>query len=205
MTDERESLRDDIAFLRDLARDDGAGLAREGANMIVVGLLFGAVAFSYWLIFAGYVTPPPAVVSWLWAAGVGVMILVALFLNRGLPRASGAASRALAAAWGGTGVSLLAPCLGLMLGGARTGNAHLVLWIFPVILFTLYGAAWGVAFVVKRRQWLFNVAVGCAATAFAEGALVSSPYQWLVLSAGLILLVALPGAAILRQSRARAG
>ena len=92
-----------------------------------------------------------------------------------------------------------------MLGGARVGNAHLVLWIFPVILFTLYGAAWGVAWVVKRRQWLFNVAVGCFFAAGAEGLLVSSPYQWLVLAAGLLLLVALPGAVILRQSRPRAG
>jgi hypothetical protein len=205
MTDERQSLRDDIAFLRDLARDDGADLAREGANMIVVGLVFGAVTFTYWLVFTGHAAGLAVVVPWLWAAGVAIMILVAMLLNRGLPRASGAASRAVAAAWGGTGVSLIAPCLGLMLGGARTGNAHLVLWIFPVILFTLYGAAWTVAWVVKRRGWLFLVAVGCFAAAFAEGALVSSPHQWLVLAAGLILCVALPGAAILRQSRARAG
>jgi hypothetical protein len=205
MTDDHASLRDDIAFLRDLARDDGSDLAREGTNMIVVGLVFGAVTFIYWLFFAGYIAPPTALVPWLWAAGVGIMILVTLLLNRGVPRASGAASRALGAALGGTGVSLLAPCLGLMLGGARLGNAHLVLWIFPVILFTLYGAAWGVAWVVKRRQWLFNVAVGCAATAFAEGALASSPHQWLVLAVGLLLLVALPGAVILRQSRTRAG
>jgi hypothetical protein len=205
MTDERESLRDDIAFLRDLARDDGSDLAREASNMIVIGLVFGAVTFTYWLVFSGYVALPPTVVSWLWAAGVALMILVHMLLNRGVSRATGAASRAVAAAWGGIGVSLLAPCLGLMLGGARIGNAHLVLWIFPTILFTLYGAAWGVAWVVKRRQWLFNVAFACAMTAFVEGGLVSSPHQWLVLSAGLLLLVALPGAVILRQSRARAG
>ena len=85
MTDERESLRDDIAFLRELARDDAADLAREGSNMIVVGLVFGAVTFTYWLVFAGYVAPPPAVVSWLWAVGVAIMILVHMLLNRGAP------------------------------------------------------------------------------------------------------------------------
>ena len=130
MTDDHASLRDDIAFLRELARDDGKGLAREGATMVIVGLI---------------------------------------------------------------------------MGGARTGNPHLVLWVFPVIMFTLYGAAWTVAWAVKRQAWLFIVGAGCFATAFAEGALVSSPYQWLALSAGLILWVALPGAAILRQTRSRPG
>src|SRR5665213_2243711 len=109
MTDDRESLKDDIAFLRDLARDDGKDLAREGVNMIVVGLVFGAVTFAYWLIFAGYVAPPAAVVPWLWAAGVAIMLLVAKLQNRGLARAAGAASRALAAAWGWTGVRLIDP------------------------------------------------------------------------------------------------
>ena len=151
MTDDRESLRDDIAFLRELARDDGTGLAREGATMVIVGLIFGCVTFAYWLFFAGYAAGLAAVGPWLWAAGVAVMVIASLIVNRRMPRSSGAASRAVAAAWGGTGVSLIAPCLGLLLGGAHAGEPKLVLWIFPVILFTLYGAAWTVAWAVKRQ------------------------------------------------------
>ncbi len=71
-------------------------------------------------------------------------------------------------------------------------------------MFTLYGVGWAVAMTVKRRAWFALVSAGCFATALVEGALVSSAYQWLVLSAGLVLWVAMPGVAILRQARAAA-
>jgi len=165
--------------------------------------VFGGVTFAYWLFFAGHAPGLASAAPWLWAGGVAVMVITSMLVNRRLPRSSGAASRAVAAAWSGTGASLIAPCLGLILGGERTGQPQLVLWIFPVIMFTLYGAAWTVAWAVKRRAWLFLVGAGCFATALAEGALVSSPHQWLVLAAGLALWVALPGAVILRQARPR--
>jgi hypothetical protein len=200
MTRDRQSAIDDIAYLRELTQDTLS--ARAGAAMITVGVVFAAVTFAYWLMFSGRIGGLATVGAYLWMAGVVLMVLIAAGLNRRLPPSRGAASRGLSAAWGITGCAMIAPCLGWLIGGARIGQPHLVLWVFPALLFTLYGAAWIVAWVVRRRAWFGLVGAARFAAAFAEGALAGSADQWLVLSAGLVLLVAAPGAAIVRQARA---
>ena len=69
------------------------------------------------------------------------------------------------------------------------------------MMFSLYGAAWSVAYAVKRMTWFAWVSTGCFLAAIAEGLLYKSPHQWLVLSIGLFLLVGLPGLAILKKAR----
>lgn len=203
MTEPSETLKDDIAFLRALTKDDGQGLAKQGAVMVAVGGIFGVVTFLYWLIYMGWLGAWGRVAYGLWVAGLVLFFAVGVMLERRFKgQSSAAASRAVDAAWGGTGVSLLAAGIGLQLGGWRLGNPNLALWTFPIVMFTLYGAAWSVAFAVKRRAWFAWVALGCFLTAIAEGALMSSPHEWLLLSAGLLALVAAPGLAILRLSRA---
>lgn len=199
-----QAIRDDLAFLRGLTQDDARGLARDGVVMVVLGVVFGVVNLLYWLIFTDQAPALRPMSMWLWVIGLVAFFGVAGFVSARLPRPTGAASRAMAAAWSGTGLALVAPNVGLVLAGARLGNPQLVLWIFPIILFTLYGAAWAVAFAVKRRAWFAVVATGCFAAAFVEGLLYSSPHQWLALSIGLVLWVAIPGWVIIRQSRALA-
>jgi hypothetical protein len=202
MTDSNQAIRDDLAFLRSLADEGGSGLARTGAALITVGLIFGVICAVYWAVFSGRLPMADALSTWLWAGGVVLMLAIMSMANRRLPAPRGAGSRALAAAWGGTGVSLTVTGAALGLGGWRTGNPHLVLEVFPVLLFAFYGAAWSVAFAARRRAWCALVAAGCMAASIGEGALMGAPEQWLLLSAGLFGLVAAPGFAILRLSRA---
>lgn len=201
MTDQNQAIRDDLAFLRSLADDGGAGLARTGLTLTVVGAIFGVICAIYWAVFSGRLALPEAVTSWLWVWGVALMLLVGALAGRRLPRPRGASARALAAGWGGIGISLTVAGVALGFGGWRTGQPHLVLEVFPVLLFTFYGAAWSVAFAARRRAWFALIAVGCFVASFGEGALMGAPEQWLMLSAGLFLVVAAPGAVLLRMSR----
>jgi hypothetical protein len=197
-----QSLKDDLAFLRDLTQDSGKGLARDGFALAAVGVTFGVVTLIYWLMYAGPLSGA-LVMGWgLWAAGVVVMIAAILIANRQLPPAAGSASRALSNAWSGVGISNTAGGLGLVAAGWRLHDAAFVLATFPILLFSLYGAAWSVAYAVKRLNWFAWISTGCFAAAIAEGLLYKSPHQWLVLSVGLFLLVGLPGLVILKKARA---
>jgi hypothetical protein len=200
MTD-TQSLKDDLAFLRDLTQDSGRGLARDGFNLASVGLVFGVVSLVYWLVFWGPLANLMVLAWWLWVVGVLLMIVSTAIARRSLPAATGAAARALSAAWNGVGVSLLAGGVALMAAAWRMNDAAFVLATFPILLFSLYGAAWGVAFAVKRLGWFAWISAGCFAAAVGEGLLYRSPHQWLVLSAGLFMLVGLPGLVILKKAR----
>ena len=202
MTDQMQTLKDDLAFLRGLTEDSGAGFAREAVIMIGVGVIFGIVDLLYWLGFSGWLPVPRQVGAWFWVAGLVVFFVSMPIARRRLPAPTGAAARAMAAAWSGIGISLTAAGIGLLLGAWRMGLPNLVLWVFPIVLFTLYGAAWGVAWAAKRTAWFALAALGCFAAAVAEGALMGDAGQWLVSSLGLFVLVAVPGFAIMRAARA---
>jgi hypothetical protein len=199
---ETQSLKDDLAFLRDLTQDSGRGLARDGFALAAVGMTFGVVTLIYWLIYSGPLSGALNIGWGLWLAGVVVMVGSILIANRRLPPASGAASRALSNAWGGVGVANTAGGLGLLAAAWRMNDGAFVLATFPIVLFSLYGAAWSVAYAVKRLNWFAWISTGCFAAAIAEGLLYKSPHEWLVLSIGLFLLVGLPGLVILKKARA---
>ena len=122
--------------------------------------------------------------------------------KRRLPPPSGAAARALSTAWNGVGVSLTAGGLGLGAAAWRQHDAGFILATFPILLFSLYGAAWSVAFAVKRLNWFAWISAGCFLAAIGEGLLYRTPHQWIVLSIGLFLLVGVPGLVILKKARA---
>jgi len=197
-----QDLKDDLAFLRDLTQDSGRGLARDGLALALIGLSFGVVSLVYWLIFSGPLSVARGVSWWLWVIALGGDIAVMELAKRGLPAPSGAAARALSTAWNGVGVSLTAGGLGLWAAAWRIHDATFILGTFPILLFALYGAAWSVAFAVKRLSWFAWISAGCFAAAIAEGMLYRTPHQWLALSIGLFLLVGLPGLVILKKAKA---
>jgi hypothetical protein len=75
--------------------------------------------------------------------------------------------------------------------------------IYPCAVFVLQGAAWLFAFMMRKQIWLLGVALGWFACAIAM-ALTVTMAGWFILfaGAGLWLCMALPGWAILRQTRA---
>jgi hypothetical protein len=198
MSDDEQTLRDDVAFLRALAEGDSAGPAREGAILVAVGLIFGLVAVQYWCIESALFAVSPAVSTWLWLDGlIPFLVCMAVIAAKFRAHPSGAASRALAATWKGVGTAFIVADIALYAASRELGIPLLVKWVFPLILFALIGGAWGVAFAVRRRKAPGLLAGGNFAAAILSGIVIGRPQEWLVLAGGLIFLVAVPGVAML--------
>lgn len=205
MSRNEQTIRDDAAFLRALAEGAARGSGKDGAMLAAVGLIFGLVAIQYWLVDSGRVAAPAAIEPWLWLDGFLPFLLAAFLISRRFRGdAPGATTRAMSAAWSGVGVSLCFAAFALALGGGRLGLHRLAPWVFPLVLFTLLGAAWSVAFAARRRPIFAVSAAASYLAAILCGLVMGRPEEWLVLAGGLFLLVAAPGAGLLRAGR-RAG
>jgi hypothetical protein len=199
-TDE-QTLKDDVAFLRGLAQGGATATVKEGAILAAIGMIFGLVGAQYWAMDAGLLPAPAWIRPWLWLDGLVVFLIAIAVISskfRGPP--PGAASRALSAAWTGVGTALICADLGLVAAARRLSLPLLAPWVFPLILFTLIGAAWGVAFAVRRRKALALLAAGSFAAAVLCGVLMGRPEEWLALSGGLVLLLGVPGAVMARAA-----
>lgn len=201
MSDEMQTLRDDFAFVRALTEESGKALTRDGAVLAAAGIIFGLTTFQYWLIFAGILAIPPAWAGWLWLDGTVVFFAAMTVIQRRIQSPSGVVSRATQAAWAGVGAGIVIGGAALGLGAWRLGLPIMATGAFPILLFALYGAAWGVAFAVKRSSWMALIAAGCFAAAVACGLLIGKPTQWLLLALGLFMFVGVPGAMIVLQAR----
>ncbi len=201
MNSDEQGAREDAAFLRALAQGGAEGSARDAAILVAIGVIFGLVAVQYWMIESGLLSVSATLRAWLWLDGlVPFLVAMVLISRRYRGQAPGAATRGLSAAWGGVGAAHVLGAIALIIGGGRLGLPLLASWVFPLVLFTLFGSAWSVAFAVRRRRaFAFNAAASYVA-ALLCGVVMGRPEEWLVLAGGLFLLVAAPGAGMLRAS-----
>ena len=201
MTDPIQAIRSDLAFLKAVSEDRGPLPAQFGEHLLAIGLIYGLDFILIWGLFAGLVPRLPGdpwmLVSWLPATILYVP--VNLVISRRAPGAVGPSARVFIAAWGAMALMIWAAVAVVIIASARSGVPYYEVW--PPIAFVLYGGAWSVAAIIRRERWHWLVAMGCFAVALMAAALVNSPGTWLVMSAGLLLLLAAPGAAIMRQAR----
>ena len=206
MNRSEQTIREDAAFLRALAEGSATGSAKDGAILLAVGSLFGLVALQYWAVQSGLLSVPVAFEPWLWLDGLLPFLLAAALISRRFRgQAPGAATRAMSAAWAAVGVSIVFAAIALAIAGGRLGLPRLAPWVFPLVLFTLFGAAWSVAFAARRRRAFAIKAAASYLAAVLCGLVMGHPEEWLVLAGGLFLLVAVPGAGILHASGRAAG
>jgi hypothetical protein len=185
--------------MRALTEESGHSRAREGAILAAVGIIFGLTALQYWLLRMEVFAVPRSWQPFLWMDGVIAYLVTLFIIHRRFPKRPGVGPRAMEAAWAGVGIGITVAAISLAVSGWRLQMPMLASGTFPIVLFTLYGTAWGVAFAVKRRTWFALVAIGCSATAVACGFLIGTHEEWLLLSLGLFALVAVPGFVILRR------
>jgi hypothetical protein len=112
-------------------------------------------------------------------------------------------TRALNAAFAGAGLANLVLCsvFGFVAWRERSPTVWL---LYPVTTSVLLAAAWYVAWMIRRRAWLAGVSVGWFATAAGLGGLVSTgdvASYILLLAVALLVLMALPGAVMMRHGR----
>lgn len=206
MTDHIQTLQEDIGFLRALAQDGGGRGLAGGAWLVDAGVVFGLGSLGQWAVTRGLV---PTFGGWtsaaVWAAAMATFLAIGFAAQRGSGKRNlaDAGARASATAWAALGWSIfvLIGCLQLIVW--RT-HSLVAMAVVPSVILSLYGAGWSVAASVARRRWMWAAAVGAFGAALGAAWLCTSPNVYLWYAAALFLIVAAPGAAMMRAYRAGA-
>jgi hypothetical protein len=199
MTEDIQTLRDDIAYLRALAAGGGEASFSGYAIMVAAGGLYGIAALVQWAALARLVPPAASTIAW----GVAMVgFLIVLFVTKQRQSATDR-SRAMPRAWAGIGWGLFVMFLAIGLATWRTQSVLLISFS-PSIVMGLYGAAWSTAALISGRRWLWVTAFGSFAFALLSAWLIGETVQWLVYAAGLFLLAMVPGLVFLNQYRTKA-
>lgn len=199
MTDQNQSLREDIAFLRAMAE---AGRDRPmvgGSILLAAGLIFGAASLIVWWFAA-----VQGVRGWMynavWGSAFVLYMAVLFWLLRTLPKAAGNLQAATGVAWSAVGWAIFVIGFSLGLMSWRLHMPNLLL-AFPSVLLALYGAAWMVGGILLRTPWMRGVAFAAFVMALVNAWFAGGQVVWLIYGLSLLALLAAPGFVLMRQSR----
>lgn len=203
MTPTPQSAQDDLAFLKSIVSSGDGIQASFGEAYLAAGLCYGLQA----ILSAGQMLNMlPNVPIWSLVIGVGptavfLAILAWVLVRARRAPATGVVGRAIAAGFGGVGTANLV--LVIVIGWIAARQHSLATWlIYPCTVFVLQGAAWMIAYTLRRRAWLGLVAAGWFVTAIAMGFSVQSlGYFILWLGLGFLVLMVIPGAVMIRLAR----
>ena len=199
-----QSVQDDIAYMRALAHEGRHTPQLGGAVLITAGLVFGTAAVGHFLIDYGVIDLPPVSYSVLWGAAM-LAFFVALFAKmrggRFKPGALSPVNRATSTAWMGVGLCcfVLSVSMGII---AWKTQSPVVAYLFPSLIFALYGAAWAVSAEMSGLRWQWKLAMAAWVAAPAIALLIDTPFIWLGYAAGIFLLALVPGVILRRQEPA---
>jgi hypothetical protein len=198
-----DSARDDLAFMRALVQPDDRWQHQFGAIYAFAGLCYSVQMLLHLGQFAGVA---PSTGLGAQAIGWGPTAVLVVFLvwatRRDNTRPSGAVSRAIGSVFGAVGLTNVA--LALSIGSVALRLHSQTIWLlYPVVVMILQGLAWMVAFMLRRRAWLFVVAAGWFAVGVAMAASIDHLLTYaLAAFAGVFFFMLAPGLYIMRQARA---
>ena len=205
MSDDVQSARDDLAFVRALVSEGGQAQSSLGAGLLAGGACYGVQSLLQWgLLVSGRQAPP------LLALAVGVLptIIFLALLARLIWRdrrgsRNGIGTRAMNAAFGGAG--LAAMITAAIFGYLAVREQSITIWLFhPMMVCVVQGTVWYIAFAIRRRNWLGLVSAGWFATALLLALTIKHHSFVLLMAIALLLLMALPGWVLMRNAPARA-
>ncbi len=206
MTDQIQTIRDDLAFMKALASDDGRLPWLVGAHFLAAGLIYGLPVFPVWAAMRGLIQLPPYVtnLTGVYSTLVYLPVLAWLiWLGRKAAAPDGPSGRAMAAIWSSVGLTTLVIVTVLLTASARL---HVpAMWqLWPAICFALYGAAWWSVSMARRSFGLRLVAIGSYATAVFNGFLIGTPDLLLGCAIGILVWLSGPGLVLMLKGRAPA-
>jgi hypothetical protein len=203
MTDQLKSVREDIAFLKDLAADGGQVPSVAGAQLFAAGLIFGLSLIATWAGMKGLI---PLSRAWqntsgLWSTALYLPVMALIFwVYRHAPKAS-SGGRAMASAWGTIGLSSVTIVIALVVVGLKLKNPMFIAYAWPPVAFALYGAAWLTFTIARNRPRWVVVSLGSYAMAIVIAATTRSTEEWLTFAIGLLAFMAAPGFLMMRPGR----
>lgn len=205
MADDLATAQNDLAFLRRLTEDSRPLFRPLGAMLAVAGFIQSLSAMRFWAVANGLVDWPIGLRPFMGLDGVIVQIIATIWLAQGMTVTSRSASpsvRAVRGAINALAWALGTAALGFAAAYWRDADAAALLTGFLVVLFTLASATWQVVYAVYRHSWALWAAIASALFALCIGLSAGWHGGALVLAAGLLSCLGLPGLAMMREARA---
>ncbi len=202
MSDQIQSIRDDLAFMKSMAADEGVLPWSIGASFFAAGIVYGVPVVLVWAVLRGLIGLP---VGWtsgvsIWSTVVYIPLSILILMKAPKPAPGGAAGRAFAPAWSGVGLITLVMLAVIFIAGDRL-HVKLMWQVWTSICFALWGACWWVVGMLRpRRGWLW-VALGSLANAIVNALLIGGKDELLGCGVGILLWLGAPGLMIMLQSR----
>ena len=198
MTDQA-AIRDDIAFMRELAEQGRVGPLVGGSVLLVSGLSFGSASLAVWAELTWKLVRSNWAIPGVWIASMAVFMAY-MFGSKVMRTRGGGASKAIGMAWSGAGFAIFFVGLSLAIMAVHGKDPYVAAAFMPFIL-AIYGSAWFLAAALTGIRWLYAVAFASFGMALvvawftSEGAAL-----YLVYGLSLSLLAALPGGILARQA-----
>ena len=203
MSDQNQTLGDDIAFMRALAEEGRAGPVAGGSILLASGLSFGTASLAVWAGVTWRLIRENWEVGVIWTISLAIF-LACLFFSKATKTPRGGSSRAIGVAWSGAGCSIFFVGLSLAVMAVRGNDAYVANAFLPFIL-VIYGSAWFVAAALTRTHWLYAVASGSFAMALVTAWFAGDGVTlYLVYALSLYAFVAAPGFVLMRHAKAAA-
>lgn len=196
----------DLAFLREIA-EGGAPKAAYTAGVVYFasGVLYGIQCLFHIGQVLGLIRWPGwavlAFVIFILVATLASMVWATLDDRRRGVKTIGQ-TKTMGAILNSSGLANLAFLVMFGVNAIRMEN--FAIWLFyPAVVFAVQGAAWFVAWQLRRRVWMLLTAIGGIVVSATLGLLVEQGFYYLcVCTAALFLLFALPGWIMIRDARA---
>lgn len=199
------SAREDIAFMRALAVEGADGPILGGSILLATGLIYAAACVLDWLILINPRSAPGVWMMWIWMAALAlqaVVMAVLILRLRGRRTSIDRSNRVFAKVWRGVGLGILS-CLASFFLTAWLTHRPEVFDGYPAVILALYGVGWMVTAAASRERWTGGVAILSFLFAVASGAFAGNINLPLVFALALLLLLAAPGALLLKRSQVR--
>ncbi len=201
MTDNTTNLREDIAYMRDLAEAGASTPLLGGLILVVVGAIFAVASAAHWLWFSLGDPETWMIISmWLGAAALCWIVNYAwpirLMLKK--PGISSPSNRASAWSWQATGF-VVNVILGCCLIIAWRIDSSLPFTLFPSVILSVYGGAWYVSMKMSGQKWMWWPTLGSFAFSLILALAITSSFLFLIFALAWALLVLAPGIVMVRR------
>jgi len=198
-----DTARDDLAFMRSLVSPTDDFQRSFGAIYFLAGLCYGVQMLLHGAQLAGWVRGDTA--GYLIGFGPTAVVLIVLLVWRiqGRGRASPTlANRAIGGVFSAVGYANLANAAIIGLAAWRAQSFDIWL-VFPCTVMVMQGAAWLVAWQVRKRGWFLAVAGGWFATGLGMSfAIGSLPAYVAIIGLGMFAFMLAPGAYMMSRPKA---
>ena len=204
MSNEIQSIRDDLAFMKSMAADEGRLPWILGASFLAAGLIYGLPIIAAWAQTRGLINIPGpwTAQTGIWSTVVFVPLQIAMAVWGPKPKPGDSMARAFTPAWSGIGLITVVMLAVIFIAGARLHVA--LMWqVWTSLCFALWGACWWVVAMLRPRRGWMLVALGSLATAIANALLIGTREEVLGCAIGVLVWLGAPGFMIMLRAPAK--